>query len=137
MFVKPTRGKDGVWTLSGTCPYCGLPHEHGGGFGRSPDAGHRVSHCLKNTDNEGYNLVIDDDEGQHDERLHCNIKLLTYDFSDHEGTAEFPADNCCDMQGIIDLFTHIDKGCKRIQTYANGKLDTVYKRDYYGEWDAL
>lgn len=37
-----------MWLLVGKCPYCGQPHRHGGGTGKSPEfvnTDMRRSHC--------------------------------------------------------------------------------------------
>ena len=54
--AKAKRERDGVWTLTVKCPYCGKQHMHGGGDGKRPFYGHRLSHCLK-VPVEGYELV--------------------------------------------------------------------------------
>jgi len=40
------RAPDGRWDLLVHCPHCGAIHHHGGGAGRLPSLGHRVSHCV-------------------------------------------------------------------------------------------
>jgi hypothetical protein len=50
-----------VWSLVTTCPYgCRHPHEHGGGSGDVPEAGHRVAHCERAPRLGGYEIVIVD-----------------------------------------------------------------------------
>jgi len=43
--TRAVRGRDGVWDLYITCPYCGEKHHHGGGDGDRPILGFRVAHC--------------------------------------------------------------------------------------------
>jgi hypothetical protein len=79
---------------------------------------------------------VDDEIGKHDTRLVCNVLWLHYDFIKEIGTIAFPEDNCCDMGGVIKIFTSIDEDCKDIQTYAGDKKDTRYLRRH-GDWKAL
>ena len=52
--VTVERAPDGIWDLTiEHCPYCGKRHRHGGGTGKHPTLGHRVSHCFAG----GYILV--------------------------------------------------------------------------------
>ena len=63
--VKRFRNKTTLLKI-GACPYCGLPHIHGGGdVGEEPREyqGHRGSHCVERVANDvGYVLRIGAEE---------------------------------------------------------------------------
>jgi len=48
-----------------------------------------------------------------------------------------PEDNCCDMSGAIRLAQILLPGCRRIDTYAGDKRDTVYTLNDYGWYDTF
>lgn len=62
--VTITARRDGratTWILAVPCPFCGVPHEHGGGStDGEPVLGVRLSHCGR-TAPESYELVPPDD----------------------------------------------------------------------------
>lgn len=70
---------------------------------------------------------------RHHKKFQCEAISLAYDFAGRSGTAIFAKDNCCDMQGAIDVFTAIDPEVIQITTYAGNERDTQYtKRN--GQW---
>lgn len=71
-----------------------------------------------------------------DERLQCEVINLTYDFLNHHGVVYFPEDNCCDMNGVVNLFTGIDQKVTFIQTFAGKVEDTCYRK-HNDEWVAV
>lgn len=74
--------------------------------------------------------------GRRNKRLQCQVITITYDFLRRVGVAYFPEDNCCDMDGIISLFTGIDPEIRFIQTFA-GKLEDTCYRQQAGKWKAV
>lgn len=49
------RVDSGTWLMTViVCPLCGEQHMHGGGDGRTPLTGHRVSHCCEHVSGSGY-----------------------------------------------------------------------------------
>lgn len=58
VIVTARRGRDS-WILQvQRCPFCGLPHQHGGGPATAPEPsfGHVLSHCSGGA-RGGYHLV--------------------------------------------------------------------------------
>ncbi len=56
--TRAVRGRDGIWDLYITCPYCGKTHHHGGGDGNRPVLGSRASHCAGSKElGQEYELV--------------------------------------------------------------------------------
>ena len=51
------RHPDGIWDLFVTCPFCNDRHQHGGGTGRTPGLGYRLSHCIRGDQRDDYLLV--------------------------------------------------------------------------------
>ena len=72
----------------------------------------------------------------YNEKLQCEVINIEYFYADKIGRAYFPKDNCCDMQGIIDIFTNIDPNVRLIETFANDRSDTVYEKSC-GKWNAM
>jgi hypothetical protein len=61
--VVARREPSGQWTLTvPRCPFCTKRYTHGGGRGREPDAGPRLSHCLENA--QEYWLVVEETNGR-------------------------------------------------------------------------
>jgi len=56
------RQLDGVWDCLVVCPHCGDRHQHGGGTGRTPGLGHRLSHCIRGDQRDDYLLVPGSDD---------------------------------------------------------------------------
>ena len=48
--------RDGIWTLTVVCPFCGKVHHHGGGHFDEPMLGGRVPHCDKAADGQ-YEII--------------------------------------------------------------------------------
>ncbi len=48
------------WLIKIKCPYCGKPHNHGGGTDPKPDLGHRGAHCLTTERRPDYLLTFTD-----------------------------------------------------------------------------
>lgn len=69
-------------------------------------------------------------------KLVCRVYELRYDFAHRRGTLYFPANNCCDMGGAIQMFSAIDPGVEVIETYAGRRLDTTYRLSEDG-WQAI
>ena len=64
------------------------------------------------------------------------VSGLAYNFVERSGHLDMSADSCCDMKGCIELFERIDPGCRRIDTFAGAKPDTIYVRLAGGRWTA-
>lgn len=67
--------------------------------------------------------------------LQCEIERMEVDFIKHHVSMHFPAGNCCDMDGAIQVATRVDVNCKLITTSQNGRPDTFYKKQD-GGWSA-
>lgn len=62
---------------------------------------------------------------------------LTYDFGTHDGCLYMAHGSCVDMTATIALFTRIDPNVRRIQTFSDGKIDTLYVRGPKDIWQAV
>jgi hypothetical protein len=70
------------------------------------------------------------------ERLQCGTPIrLEYHWRSGLGRIYLEPFCCTDMTVAIELFTRIDPKVTRIQVYAGGLLDTVYRREAR-EWVA-
>jgi hypothetical protein len=67
------------------------------------------------------------------------LESLDYDFRTRTGQLHFPAGDCCDMAGAIEVVTAIDPKAEVIRTYAGGEEDPSYKKNVGGspDWTAL
>jgi hypothetical protein len=74
--------------------------------------------------------------GVWDRFLVCSVKKLEHDFRTKTLRLFFPANHCCDAGGAINYAKNIDPGVTVIETFAGDKLDTVYRLDGEGEWQA-
>lgn len=63
------------------------------------------------------------------------VRRIEYDYALQCGNVYMPASGCTDMAGAINLFTRIDPNVRRIDTFADGVLDTQYKFQH-GKWGA-
>lgn len=70
-----------------------------------------------------------------EERLHCGLIKIEYDFHNKKGVAFFPADHVCDMDGVLSLFENLDENVEAVDTYSGNKPDTYYR--LYGKWEAF
>lgn len=61
-----------------------------------------------------------------DSRLLCCVKNLAYNFHIRHGDIWLPADECCDMDACVSLFTGIDPRVRSIQTYVGDEVDRAY-----------
>jgi hypothetical protein len=68
--------------------------------------------------------------------VQCTVIALTYDFVNREGRLVMAKNNCCDMDGCINLFTDIDPEVRMIETFAGDLRDTLYLRSR-DKWVAL
>lgn len=73
----------------------------------------------------------------HDRRLMCSVIKIEYNFVARAGRLTMDDDNCCDMQGCINLFCAVDADVKEISTYAGNRPDTAYKKQRNGVWLAI
>jgi len=73
---------------------------------------------------------------KYDKRLQCRVQEMYYNYAEKAGGAYFPKDNCCDMNGIIEIFTNIDKDVQLIATYSGDVEDTLYAK-MRGKWTAV
>ena len=63
------------------------------------------------------------------------VKRIEYDYALQCGNVFMPDGTCTDMTGAITLFTRLDPNVKRIDTFADGVLDTRYMLQH-GKWNA-
>lgn len=67
--------------------------------------------------------------------IQCHPLRLAYDFGARAGVLHIEDGGCCDMQGCIALFEHIDSGVCKIETFSGRNRDTDYHR-IDGRWTA-
>lgn len=69
--------------------------------------------------------------------LMCSVSALSYDFDKRSGKLVMADGHCVDMGGCIALFSAIDAGVLKIETFSGLEPDTVYERVPAGPWDAV
>jgi len=75
-------------------------------------------------------------DGVQREDLVCRVVGLSYDFAVKRGDLFMVGEDCCDMDGCLDLFRAIDEGCLAVHTHNAEGYDTTYWRHPGGEWHA-
>lgn len=70
------------------------------------------------------------------DKLHCDVLKIEYDFEARAGRLLMAEENCCDMGGCIGLFEGIDSHVMLIETFSGDEADTLYRRSKAGDWNA-
>jgi hypothetical protein len=65
--------------------------------------------------------------------LQCYVDKVEYDPRARIGRVY--CGGCTDMDGCIVFFQRIDKEVRRIETFWDGKPDTIYLKDRSGKWE--
>lgn len=73
------------------------------------------------------------DKSKYNILLQCNVLSLNYNFENKKAIIFFPDGDCCDMSGVIKIFTTIDKCVEFIETFSGKTKDTGYKK-IRGKW---
>jgi hypothetical protein len=89
-----------------------------------------------NTTVERMTQTTKDDDVWHP-GLQCHVKGIAYDFVNRGGRLDMSANECCDMDGCLELFRSISPEVRLIETFAGSKRDTMYLRGRDGVWAAL
>jgi len=63
------------------------------------------------------------------------VERIEYDVAERIGTLH--AVTTCNMHPVILMFMRIDPGVREIRTFAEGQLDTIYRLDLGGFWQAV
>ena len=61
-------------------------------------------------------------------KLQASIDQVSYDARQRVGRLNMRAGHCCDMTACVLLFSGIDTGVRRIETYSGDRLEDVYER---------
>lgn len=70
-----------------------------------------------------------------DPRLQTAVERLSYDYTTRTGRLHQPAGCCTDMSGVVALFRFLHPDVQKIETFAGGRPDTLYRLDG-GAWTA-